>query len=154
MPKRYETTRLAAIEAILRRNGPMTAPEIADEMEIPTQLVTNTIQSARSRRPGKSFRIARYQPVIGRWAPDAPVWAAAAGKDVERGVVDPGARSAAWEQRRRERHGQARTARNRVIKAAKRGVDLHINPYLQLLPASSRGYIAARAANSALRSAA
>jgi hypothetical protein len=148
-------TRLAAVEALLRERGPMTAARIAEELDVPTDRITLTIQSARSRRPGRSFRIIRYEPQIGVWASDRPVWSRSDGRDVPRPLVDKKARADAYQKRYREKHAGVRRVRMAARNAARRSTAATGNPYLQLVKASSRGYVAAMAAaNTAMTEAA
>lgn len=146
MTARFEGSRLEMVTCLLRERGPMTAVRIGEELDIPTKHISVTIAAARARRPGKSFRIVRYEPQTGRRSPDHPVWSASHGQDAERQPYDKAARSAAWEARRRQRMGASRNAMQAARRAAQQGRCGAFNPYLQLVQASSRGNVAAMAA--------
>ncbi len=149
----YKGSRLEMVTNLLRDCGPMTAERIGEELDIPTELITVTIQAARARRPGQSFRIVRYVSQIGRWSPAHCVWSASSGQDAERPPYDRAARVSEWEARRRERHGESRRARMAIYNAARRGRPVVANPYLQLVPVTSRGYVAAAASSQMKRAA-
>lgn len=145
MGSRYKGSRLAQVEALLRDRGPMTALRIAEELDYPTDRITITIQAARARRPGNSFRITRYEPQVGRWLRDQPVWSASRGQDVEHRPADVAARAVAYQQRYRERNRARRQVSMVTRNAVRRGTETARNPYLQLVPAQYRGYLAAAA---------
>lgn len=134
-------TRRAAVLEALQEHGPMTVRAIAEVLEWPTRDVSETISSTRRCSPRKLVRIIRYEPQIGRWGGDLPVYSASAGTDVARPEIDA-------KERRKSRNARY-WAKNQSALNAKRQVSrgkASTNPWLQLVPKHSRSFVGQRAA--------
>ena len=134
--------RTAVLEA-LREHGPMTVRAIADVLEWPTRDVSETLSSARRHCPGKLVRIIRYEPQVGVWGGDLPVYSASSGPDMARPAVDRKARRKAknaryWAKNQTVLNARKRLQRGHPEEAA--------NPWMRLVPKESRSFVGQRAA--------
>lgn len=136
-----------AVLAALRERGPMTAHEVAEHLEMPHNIVRNTIGTTRNLRPGQLIRVVAYRPVIGRRARDEFVFAAQAGPDVERKPINMEKRRKERQARYRQKHSGTIKVRERVRNAKRRGAQPVINMWAGLVGTEMQTYMVTVAAN-------
>lgn len=132
---KFQPIHRSRIIAALTEAGPMTSPELAEYLNLPTDTVSACIASARWLLPEQVFRIVRHQPLIGRRGRDLAVYAAEAGPDVQRKPINLAKRRKEVEARYRKKNRALINARNRAKSPAP------ANPWLQLAPPEMRAAI-------------
>ncbi len=142
--------RRQAIIALLQKLGPMTTVEIADNLEWPPELISSAIVFARRKSPNQVFRVVGYEPTVGHWGPDRPIYAAEAGEDIPKPQVRRKARERAKNRRWYAKHAAAEAAKKR----AQRTGGGPVNVWTQLAAPELRARMTRLAANSSMRSAA
>lgn len=73
-----------AITAALKECGPMTVPELVENLGWSRNRVNTAMTTARNNHPGKFFRIVRYQTRHGSKGRETPVYIAGPGPDAPR----------------------------------------------------------------------
>lgn len=122
-----------AITAALKELGPMSVPELVEQLGLQRSQVNAAMTTARANHPGKFFRIVRYQAQQGIQGRETPVYAAGPGPDAPRPSFDDAHKRenkrryyqnnrAMWAARRKSRTGQGTAS-----------------PWAGLLPMQSRG---------------
>ena len=121
-----------AITAALKECGPMSVVEICERLNMERSRVNSCLTTARTNHPGKFFRIVRYQPQSGSKGREAPIYAAAPGRDADRPVFD---REYVANQRRD--YYLRNRARFAVSRKRRRGV-VDATPWSGLVPMARR----------------
>lgn len=119
-------TRTALVQ-LLRDNGPMSAAELTERIELNRKTVNAAIISARKKYGTQFFRIVRYEFTRGRGGREVPIYDVGPGEDCRKphmGQTAAKARHARY--RKKMRH--VLNARNRM----RRGKTA-ANPYQQLI---------------------
>lgn len=130
-----------AVIAVLKEYGPMTKNDIAEVLGWHPARVHSTLANARRLRPGKVFRVVRYQRSEDGKSKDQSVYAAGPGQDVPRPQIDAIERRKETQSRYRNRHKAAINARMRMRRAKQHGHSIVPNMFAQLAPPAVRSYM-------------
>lgn len=113
MPREYKSPTRDAIYALLERDGPMTAAEIAYALGKLHKTIAASIAAARSDHGTKYFRIVSYQRQVGVQGREAPVYGIGPDPDARRPAMNTPRDKRAIKQRYAEKNKLIRRARDR-----------------------------------------
>lgn len=123
-----------AIQQLIRDNGPMTAAELTEALQMKRITVTSCIAEARNKYGTKFFRIADYRRQEGQGGREAPIYGLGPEPDVK--PLKFGDKTRREVQKRYADKMRATiNARHRV----RRNQGAAINPFEQLIPKNQRG---------------
>ena len=132
-----------AIQQLIRDNGPMTAAELTEALQMNRITVTSCITEARKKYGTQFFRIADYRRQEGQSGREAPIYGLGPDPDVKRLKLGDKARRET-QKRYVDKMRTTINARNRV----RRNQGAAINPFEQLIPKNQRGSAATNSLSS------
>lgn len=118
-------TRTAILQE-LREQGPLSAAEIAEALQLPRKTTDAALIGARKTYGTKHFRVVDWRRQIGRGGREIPVYGPGPGSDKPRPELGEQAR-----RETRQRHEQRMREVRRLRERQRRGHP--INPWMQLI---------------------
>lgn len=109
----YESPMRDAITALLLRDGPMKAAEIAEALDVPRKKVDATLIYTRSKYGSQFFRIESYARQVGVKGREAPVYEIGPEPDAPRPKMNSKRDRKQIQQRYRDKNRVIIRARNR-----------------------------------------
>lgn len=123
-----------AIQQLIRDNGPMSAADLTEALQMNRVTVTSCITAAREKYGTQFFRIADYRRQEGQGGREAPIYGLGPEPDVK--PIKLGAKARKQTQKR---YAEKMRATINVKHRVRRGAADAINPFEQLIPKSLRG---------------
>jgi hypothetical protein len=139
--------RVEAITALLRKRGPMTTRDIAEELDATVHAINGAIGKRRKDHPGERFRIVGWTQVTGEWRCLLARYSASGGDDAIKPKRSERELNREAVRRYRAKNLEAYRAKERARAAKRRGTVIAINPWTGLAPVSLRSHMAKVAAN-------
>lgn len=146
--------RVEAITALLRKRGPLTTRQIAEELDATVHAINSAIVKRRKDHPGERFRITSWDAVTGEWRRLLARYSASGGPDAPKPVRTARELNTLAVRRYRAKNLEASRAKERARTARRRGRTLVVNPWEGLAPVGLRSHMAKVAANTSIQEAA